>query len=266
MIGGKSFSAFVITYNEEDNIRACLESLAWVDEIVVVDSYSEDDTVEIAREYTDRIVEREFAGYVKQTRYAFQQTTGEWVMWLDADERLTPAARAEIRSVFQAPDGPDCDGYAFPRKNYFMGRWITHSGWYPQPKVRLFRREATEIVGTPPHPTASVAGPVGRIDADILHFSYPGGVLEMMRRSSRFAEHAAQARHAAGNRFSLLSVLAKPPLELLKKYLLQRGFLDGFPGLVIAAGSAYYRFVREVRLWELEHAEAVKPSPSAPET
>jgi len=254
MLAGHSFSAFVITYNEQDGIRDCLESVKWVDELVIVDSYSEDATVEICREYTDRIIQREFAGYVAQTRFAFEQTTGEWVVWLDADEVLTPEAQREIVRRFEAPDGPGCDGFTFPRKTYFIDRWITHSGWYPQRKLRLLRREVARIGGDEPHPEAAVAGEVMDLDGGILHLSYPGGFQEMATRSAVFASRAAKARFEAGKRASRVSMVLKPPLEFVKKYVFRLGLLDGLPGLAIAVGSAYYRFMRELKLWELEHA------------
>ncbi len=256
MIEGHRFSAFVITENEEEAIRGCLESIKWVDELVVVDSYSRDRTLAIAGEYTDRLVTHRFVSHRDQTSYALAQTTCDWVLWLDADERLTQQAYDEIRHWFTRPGGPQCDGFSLPRRTYFLDRWVAHGGWYPQPKLRLMRRAVAAIGGYAPHPEAHVPGRVRCLKGDILHLSYPGGVTEMMRRSARFAELAAGARYGDGRRFAVLNLLLKPPLDFLKKYVLQRGFLDGLPGLAIAVGSAHYRFVREVRLWELEHGAA----------
>ncbi len=259
MPGGQTISAFVITYNEEAALGDCLESIKWVDDLVVVDSYSEDATVAVARRYTDRIIFREFQSYLDQTRFAFEQTTGDWVLWLDADERLTQRACDEIAEAFRAPGGPACDGMAFPRKTFFLDRWITHGGWYPQRKVRLVRRAAASMGGYAPHPKACVEGEVRQMDGDILHLSYPDGILDMVRRSAGFAEQAARVRYESGVRFRLSSLLLKPPLEFVKKTVLKGGFLDGLPGLAIAVSSAYYRFVREVKLWELEHGRAPEP-------
>jgi glycosyltransferase involved in cell wall biosynthesis len=253
MIGGHRFSAFVITENEEEAIRGCLESIKWVDELVVVDSYSQDRTPEIVGEYTDHLITHQFVSHRAQTSYALGKTTCDWVLWLDADERLTQEAYDEVRHWFTRPGGPQCDGFSLPRKTYFMDRWVTHGGWYPQPKLRLMRRAAARIGGYAPHPEAHVRGRVRRLKGDILHLSYLGGVTDMMRRSARFAELAAEARRGDGERFVALNLLLKPPLDFLKKYVVQRGFLDGLPGLAIAVSSAHYRFVREVKLWELEH-------------
>jgi glycosyltransferase involved in cell wall biosynthesis len=228
-----------------------------------VDSFSEDRTVEVARGYTDRIIQHEFAGHVAQTRYASEQTMHPWVLWLDADERLTPEALDEVRKVFERPGEPPYKGFAFPRKTFFMDRWIMHSGWYPQQKVRLFHREAGAIGGEEPHPHVALEGPVRNLKGDILHYTYPEGLRDLVATSSRYADHAARARHAAGRGFSLLNLLLIPPATFLKKYVLQLGVLDGLPGLAISAGAAYYRFMREVMIWELEHA-AAPPSSSPP--
>jgi glycosyltransferase involved in cell wall biosynthesis len=251
MLGGQKVSGFVITFNEEDNVAACLETMKWADDLVVVDSFSTDRTVEIARRYTDRIIQRPFTAYTDQTRFAFEQTTGDWVLWLDADERLTPQALAEVEERFRAPGGPGADGFAFPRRTCFADRWIMHGGWYPQRKVRLFRREGARIGGNPAHPTAEVSGSIVNVRGDILHYSYPGGLAEMAQRSARFADLVARERYERGGRFSLLKLLFRPPFELVKKYVLQLGLLDGMPGLLIAVGSAYYQFLREAKLYEL---------------
>jgi len=259
MIGGQSISGVVITLNEERNIVACLESIKWADEIVVVDSYSRDATVELARRYTDRIIQRRFTGFVSQMQFAVDQAGCDWVLWLDADERLTAEAVEEMRREFERPGGPECDGFEFRRKTWLMGRWIMHGGWYPEYRLRLFRRGRGRVVGQEPHSSAVVSGPVKRLRGEILHLSYPGGLGDLARRAVRYAEIAARERHAAGKRFSMLNLLARPPLAFLKRYVLRLGALDGMPGLAIAVGAAYYRFLREMRLWELERGAGEGP-------
>ena len=254
MIGNQKTSAFVITYNEEDNIADCLRTLAWADEILVVDSFSEDRTVEVAGQYADDVIQEEFRGHVGQTRFASGRTSHPWIMWLDADERLTDQAIEDVRGVLGAPGGPSHHGFAFPRKTFFMDRWITHSGWYPQPKVRLWHRDHGEVVGDEPHPHVKMDGPVKNLDGDILHYSYPAGMRDMVATSTKYAWMAARLRHDDGKSWSLLSMLLKPPGNFLKKFVLQLGVLDGLPGFAIAVGSAYYRFMREVMMWELENA------------
>ena len=265
MIDDKAISAFVITRNEERNIAHCLGSLTWVDDLVVVDSYSDDSTVEIARRYTDRVIQHEFIGYGAQTRYACEQTTSPWVMWLDADERITPEAADEVRGIFEQTGELPHKGYAFPRKTFFMDRWIMHSGWYPQHKVRLFHRDFGTIEGEEPHPSVALRGPVAKLKGNILHYTYPGGLRDLVAVSTKYAYSAAKARHHAGRRFSWLNLLLKPPATAVKKYLLQMGFLDGLPGLAISIGAAYYRFMRETMMWELDHLTDM-PSSEPPST
>jgi len=259
VIAGEKISGFVITYNEEKNIRECLETLRWVDELVIVDSYSEDGTVEIACEYTDRIIRHPFAGYVAQAQFASEQTSLPWVMWLDADERLTQRALDEIREFFTTSEHRDYAGAAFPRKAFFMNRWVLHSGWYPAPKLRLFHRDRAAVGGREPSIVVETSGKVKHLKGDILHLTYPRGVTDMLAATNRLTGAAAKARYALGRRFSPVKMLLEPPFTFLKRYLLQRGFLDGMAGLVIAAGAAYYRFLREVKMWELEHLEPPPP-------
>jgi len=259
VINGQRISGFVITQNVQEVVRDCLESMKWVDELVVVDSHSDDATRRIAAEYTNRIIEHEFQGHVAQTRYAFEQTTGDWVLWLDSDERLTGAALDQIRSHLAGPERDEWDGLAFPRATYFLNRWIRHGGWYPQHKLRLMRRVCAQIVGTEPHPEAVVQGRVRKLSGDILHLSYPGGVSDYLQRSCRYADISARGRFAQGKRASWRALLCKPPLVFLKSYVARAGFLDGVPGLAVAMGSACYRFSRDLRLWELEHGRAPEP-------
>ncbi len=253
MISNQKVSAFVITYNEEENIADCLETLDWTDEIIVVDSFSQDRTIDIAERYADTIIQREFAGHVAQTRFAAEQTTHRWIAWLDADERFTEEAVAELTAELSDED-QDAAGFAFPRRTRFMGRWITHSGWYPQRKIRIWRRDRGQVEGEEPHPHVTLDGEAKEMEGDILHYSYPRGMRDMVATSTKYAWYAARSRYDKERHCSLLSMLLKPPGNFLKKYLLQLGFLDGMPGFAIAVGAAYYRFMREVMMWELEHA------------
>lgn len=251
-VEGQMVSGFVITYNEEGNIGDCLETLDWVDELVVVDSGSEDRTVEIARERADRVVHHEFESYAAQTRYALGQTRHPWVVKLDADERLTAEAREEIREFLAGYEHEDHSGIAFPRKTRFLGRWVTHSGWYPKRKLRFFHRDRGQFTGEDPSCRFEPSGEVVEADGDILHYSYPGGMADMLDRQNDFTTRAARERYGKGRRMSWLKLLLEPPFELFKKYVLRLGFLDGMAGLAIAGGTAYYKFVREIKLWELQ--------------
>jgi len=261
MIGATAVSAFVITRNEERNIADCLASLRWADELIVVDSGSTDATVEIARRCADRVIEHPFEGYVAQTRWAAEQTACPWVLWLDADERLSEEAREKIAQVLAGPDAERWAGLSFPRRSYFMDRWIRHCGWYPQRKVRMWRRGSGRFDDGHLVPRVLADGPVRKMRGDILHYTYPNGVRDMMAATAEYAADGAAERYAQGRRFSLLGLTLKPPLTFLKKYALQGGVLDGLPGLAISAGAAWHRFVREVMLWEMEAKDGEGKAP-----
>jgi glycosyltransferase involved in cell wall biosynthesis len=242
-------SAVVVCGNEEANIAACLESVAWCDEIVVVDSLSTDRTVEIARRYTERVLSREWAGYVAQKQFALEQATGEWVLALDADERCTPELRAAIESTLPAADAEGVAGYEVRRHVFYLGRWIDHGGWYPDWKLRVVRRDRARWGGVDPHDRLEVGGPVRRLDADLVHLTYRD-FAHQLRTVDRFSEVVAEEWRKEGRRFSLGDALFHPPAKFLECYVWKRGFRDGWPGFVIAATSAFYVFARQVKLWE----------------
>ncbi len=194
----------------------------------------------------------EFLGYTAQVRFALEETTHPWVMWLDADERLTPEARKEVEDFLAGSHTAEYTGISFPRKTRFLGRWVTHGGWYPKRKLRFFHRDRGKVAGEDPsarfEPTAFVRAGAG----DILHYSYPRGMADMLDRQNDFTGRAARERFRKGRRMSWMKLVLEPPFEILKKYILQLGFLDGMAGLAIAGGTAYYKFVREIKLWELQ--------------
>jgi glycosyltransferase involved in cell wall biosynthesis len=243
-------SAVVICRDEADRIAACLESVAWCDEIVVVDSGSRDGTVEIARKHATRVIERDWPGYVAQKNFALEQATGDSVMCLDA-ERCTPALRDAIRTVL-AQD-PPLAGYAMRRHTFHLGRWIDHGGWYPDWKLRLVRRGRARWGGVDPHDKLIADGPVGRLDADLEHYTYRD-FADHLRTVQRFSDVVAEQWAAEGRRFSLIRALLHPPVKFLECWLWKQGFRDGWPGFVIAATSAFYVFAKHVKLWEKTRA------------
>lgn len=245
-------SACVITFNEEGNIRDCLESLRWVDEVVVVDSGSTDRTVEIAREFGANVVHHPWPGYVAQKNFAIEATTGEWVLCVDADERCTPELRTAIEKVIESPG--HFVGFEVRRHVRYLGRWINHGGWYPDWKVRLVRHGRARWEGTDPHDKLTADGATGRLDADLIHFTYRS-FSDQIRTIDRFSDVAATEWSKDGRRFSLIRALFHPPVKFLECYLWKRGFLDGWPGLVIAVASSFYVFAKYVKLWEMRRTD-----------
>ena len=251
-----TLSATIICRDEVEKIRGALESVRFCDEVVVVDSGSTDGTLEICRELADRVVERGWPGYLAQQNYALSEARGRWVLSIDADERVTPELAREIRDAVSGPG--DVAGYRITRHVHYLGRWIDHSGWYPEPRLRLFRRDAGRWVGREPHYDVAVTGPVGRLRGEIVHFTYDD-LADHVHTLNRFSSLLAAGHAAEGRRFSWAGLLLRPPAEFAKKFLLKRGFLDGAPGFFVAALSAFYVFLKAAKLWEIERVGRSRP-------
>ena len=241
-------SAIIITYNEEENIRDCLESLKWVEEIIVVDSMSTDSTVSICREYTDSVIQKTWEGYRNQKKFAESQASNDWVFSVDADERVTPELRQEIERCL-AGESDKIDGYYCPRHSYYLGRWINHGGWYPDYTLRLFKKSRGTHAGKDPHDKVIVKGTVKYLHGDLHHFVYRN-LSHQLQTVDNFSTITADGLDSEGQRFSILKLLFRPTLKFFVTYFLRRGFLDGMPGLIISVVSSFYVFLRYAKLWE----------------
>jgi glycosyltransferase involved in cell wall biosynthesis len=243
-------SVTVITRDEEARIGACLESVAWAQEIVVVDAESTDHTVEIARRYTPRVVVRPWPGFGEQKAFALGLASEPWVLSLDADEQVSPALRADIAGVLDR-DGP-LDGYHVPRQNFFLGRWIRHGTWYPDYQLRLFRRERASFPPVSVHESAQVRGRLGYLRGPLRHESYEG-IADFVERANRYSTLAAPHLAASGRRVWALDLVARPLGRFLAMFLWHRGFLDGRRGLLLALLYSHYVFLRTAKAWWLQH-------------
>jgi glycosyltransferase involved in cell wall biosynthesis len=237
-------SATVVTLNEEANVARAVESLRCCDEIVVVDSGSSDQTIGVAGRLGARVIESEWRGYAAQKNYAAEQACHDWILSIDADEALSEALEAEIWEIKRT--GPQADAYTIPRLAQYMGRWILHSGWYPDRKVRLYDRRKARWVGEYVHESVQVKGKVGHLQSNLLHYTC-SSLSQHLRTLDRYTTLAAQEMAAQGRPAPLWRVLASPPWTFLKTYLWQRGFQDGFEGLVIAYMAAVYVFAKYVK-------------------
>ena len=241
-------SVFIIALNQEANIDECLVSASFADEIVVVDTGSVDHTVELARAYTDRVIEAPWQGFGRTKNFALDQARGEWVFSLDTDERVPPALQEEILAVVEA-DGP-LNGYRVARKNYFCGRWIRHLGWYPDYTLRLFRRGRGRFRDREVHEEVVVDGPVGDLPTPLLHYSYRS-VSEYVARMDRYARLAAQEMAKAGRRPWPGELFVRPFFSFFHLYFIRRGFLEGTPGYTLAVLMSLYKFLKYYYLREL---------------
>jgi glycosyltransferase involved in cell wall biosynthesis len=245
-------SCTIVCQNEAAVIDRCLGSVAWCDEIVVVDGGSDDGTVERARRYTDRILHHPWPGYRAQKQYALDHAASEWVLNVDADEVVTAELAAEVRRVL-ADGAPGVNGFAVPRLVCYLGRWWFHGGWYPRRIIRLMRRSAARWGGVDPHERAEVSGRVQRLRWPILHYTYTD-VSDHLRSLNKLTGIAAVAARAP--RIGAGRLFAEPLWRFLRAYVVQRGVLDGFPGLFVAATGAFYVFLRWAKVRERETGDA----------
>ncbi len=243
-------SVCVVACNEERNLPRCLASVAGLAaDILVMDSGSTDATCRLAEQAGARVVHQEWLGYRDQKNAALAHCTQPWVLALDADEEVSPALRGEIEAFFRDGGSERFHGASFPRKVWFLGRWITHGDWYPDRKLRLVRRERARWAGSPEHDFLEAGGPVARLSADLHHFSFQD-TAAFIRKINVFADEYLKRELAADRRWSLFRNLARPLWRFFRGYVLRRGFLDGFPGFWIATGVAFQTFVRHSRTYE----------------
>lgn len=241
-------SVVVITKDEAERVRACLESVAWADELVVVDAESTDKTAQIAREFTDHVYVRPWPGFAAQKNFGLEQATGDWILSVDADEEVSRELRDEIEAVLAAP-GAACAGYRIPRRNLFWGRFIRHGGLYPDWQLRLFRRGRGRFVDRAVHESVEVEGEVGRLRAALVHRSYRD-VADFLARADRYSTLAAEEWLGSGRPARLRDLVLRPAGRFLSMYVVRAGFLDGWRGFLLAAFYAYYVFIRSAKVWE----------------
>jgi glycosyltransferase involved in cell wall biosynthesis len=240
-------SVVIVTRNEEERIRACLESVAWADELIVVDAESEDKTASIARELTDHVIVRPWPGYAAQKNYGLELARATWILSLDADEIVSPALRAEIERAIEH-DG-SADGYSVPRRNIFWGRWVRHGGLYPDRQVRLIRRGRGRFTERRVHESVQVDGEVRPLAGHLEHRSYRD-VSDFLVRADRYAALAAEDLIARGCRVHAWDFVLRPLGRFVGMYVLEGGFLDGARGFLLAALYAYYVLIRCAKVWE----------------
>ena len=242
----EKLSALVLTYNEEDNIADCLDSISWIERIVVVDSYSDDRTKEICQLYDNvDFYENEFKDFASQRNFGLNKIKSDWVFVIDADERVTEGLKAEIKKVLSSASA---EGYEVARKNYFLGKWIKYCGWYPDYTLRLFKSKYrySGLV----HESPEISGKVEKLENDFIHYTYKD-LASYAAKMNQYTTLDAEKKYASGKSVGISYILIRPFLEFIKKYLFKKGFLLGSQGLILSVLSAYYQFLKAVKLWEL---------------
>jgi (heptosyl)LPS beta-1,4-glucosyltransferase len=243
-----ALAAIVITKNEEQNIRRCLDTVRWADEIIVVDANSTDRTVEIAKEYTGKVYIRPWDGYGAAKNFGLTQCASEWVFWLDADERVTPELRAEVEQSIASADGTIA-AMSMPRKANFLGHWIRHCGWYPGRVTRVFRRSAGKFTTANVHERLEIDGKILALHEDLLHYTDPT-LTVYFEKLNKYTSLAAKDLVESKRRFTWLRLVINPCWVFIRMYIVKLGFLDGIPGLILCALSASHVFAKYAKLWE----------------
>lgn len=238
----------IITLNEEDNIERCIKSVPFASDIVVLDSGSQDKTLNKAADLGARVFSEAWKGFGPQKRRATELAKFDWVLNLDADEVLSPELQAEIFNRFSGLDSER--GYLFPRKSFHLGRWITHGGWYPDRQLRLYHRAHANWSENQIHERVLVSKEES-FQHPILHFVFKN-LSAQIQTNNRYSSLQAESQFQRGDRFSLFKLIVKPWSKFLECYFLKLGFLDGLPGFIIAVGAGYSVFLRWAKIWEAQ--------------
>ncbi len=243
-------SAIVLTFNEERHIGACLKSLAWADERIVLDSMSTDRTCDIARACGARVEQRPFVNWAEQRQAAMALAAHRWVFFVDADERATEELATEVRSVIQSDD---CAGYWVPRRNIIFGKHIAHTGWSPDYQPRLLN--VTRCRWDPSRPVHELVlfdGPDGRLTHTLTHYNYDN-LAQFVAKQERYTDIYARQLHAEGKKARLRSFIGQPAREFVRRFVTLQGYRDGWHGLLLSALLAFYQLRTYVKLWRLQH-------------
>ncbi len=247
-----NLTLYIIAKNEAHRIAPCiLSTRGLADEVIVVDSGSTDQTVQICKDLGAQVYQREFDGFANQKNFALSKVSGKWALNLDADERLSPALKDEIAQVIQSPKTA---GYYLPFCNYFLGKKMRFSGLNKEKHLRLVQTAQAKYVGGLVHEGLEVNGPLATLKNPVNHFSYDT-IEAYFTKFNKYTSLAAQQLHQNGKKFCLLKVLFTLPFEFIKRYVIKLGILDGMRGLLWAAFSTYYVSVKYAKLWQLEQEE-----------
>ncbi|MFK7807806.1 MAG: glycosyltransferase family 2 protein [Saprospiraceae bacterium] len=244
-------SALIITYNEERHIARCIDSLLPVaDEIIVVDSYSTDRTKEICKSKNVLFIEHTFKGHIEQKNFAVSQSSNDYVLSLDADEALSPDLQ---QNILEEKNNFQQDAYVFNRLNNYCGQWIKYCGWYPDAKLRLWNKNKGKWAGENPHDKVVLTSgaPAKKLKGDLLHYSF-SSVEEHLQQIQLFTNISSEAAYKNGRRSNLLKIIFKPIFKFLRDYIFKLGFLDGYYGFVICVNSAFAKYLKFLKLYEIQ--------------
>ena len=252
----------VITHNEADHIAAALDSVAWADEIIVVDSGSTDGTAEIARGRATRVITREWPGYSAQKNFAAEQASHDWVLSMDADERVTPPLADEIRALLAR--GPGLKGYRIRRVSFYLGQWVRSTDWFPDFQLRLYDRRAGRWNGMKIHESFRLAeGAPGRLRGELEHYAYRD-ISHHIQKINAYTTLISEQYYEEGRRTSVVMLALHSSFAFFRNYVLRAGVKDGRVGLIVSVLNSYYVFLKLAKLWERQrHSPPPPPTPPA---
>lgn len=253
-----TLSVVLAIKNEEKHLRQALESVKWANEIIIIDDYSTDTSCQIASQYTNLIYQRRLENFSAQKNYGVSKARSEWILILDGDEYIPVQLGLEIQQNINS--ARTADAYQIPRKNIIFGRWIRHTGWYPNYQTRLFKKNKAQLKGKI-HESLSVQGQVKRLKNDLVHYNYDN-LEEFLDQLNQYTTLDAQTLFEAGKRPRLTSFIWLPLKEFMRRFMIEKGFLDGWYGFILSALMSYYQFSIICKLWELSEAQA-KPEPGS---
>jgi glycosyltransferase involved in cell wall biosynthesis len=254
------FSVAIITYNEEKNIKDCIESVHdFSDEIILLDSFSTDKTLEIASQFSNvKIFTNEFKGHIEQKNKAIELCNGRWILSIDADERISPKLKEEILEILKL-DKKEIKGYKIPRLTFHLGKFIRHGGWYPLKRYRFFQKGFAKWTGENPHDFIEIQGNGKSLSGDIIHYSFKD-LTHQVDTINKFSSIVGFTRYKKKISYPIFKSLYKPFIKFLETYFFKLGFLDGYAGFVIAISSSYSTFLKFAKLYELKHGLIDRPS------
>ncbi len=245
-------SVIIITKNEEKNIKECLESIKWVDEIIIVDAFSEDSTIDIAKQYTEKIFQRDWTGFADQKSYALSLASNEWVLSLDADERVTYSLKQKLQDLFSNPEQVEgFDGFLIKRDNYFLGKRIRSCGWDKDYQLRLFKKSKTKLTDRLVHEGFEVDGKTGKISEPIIHLSYKSfndAIVKINHYSSLEALEKSSKKKA-----NIFTIIFYPFIYFIQHFIFRYGFIDGIYGFYVSLLHAWTKMMVQIKIWELQH-------------
>ena len=243
-------SVVIICKDEESNIAECIMSISWADEIVVIDGGSKDETIDIAKKYTDNVFINEWKGFANQRNFSITKTSYDWVFSIDADERCSKELEKEIKDILKN-DKINYNGFKIPRKSFFLNKWIKHCGWYPGYQLRLFNKEYTHVTDRLVHEGFSVNGEVGVLKNDILHYTV-NSISDFMTRINKYSSLAAQEK-VNKKKVTRIDLIIRPILSFTREFIFKKGFLDGIHGVMVALFNSITNKLTYMKVWELQN-------------